>query len=215
MTVNYELDGQIYEMPDDTTEEEALAFLSKVGAPVSEPEVTTEVEHGGRLTPEQLATIDKAGEEFGIETDDLVRMMRAESQFDMEANKGTKKAQGAMQFFRPAWADATEHLKKRDIELTNADKYTARSALAAAAYQDRYRSVLGDDPSVEERYALHLLGPSIARKTLEANDDVRLGDVLSKRAIKGNPSLFPEGEDTTKGSLMKQIAIKMDKGEVK
>lgn len=202
---------QAYEFPDEMVDDEiAQVIRAEMNRQASEAMPSFEIDTG--LTPEDANVFVEAAEYAGMTHDDMARIARAESQFDMEANKGTKKAQGLFQFFPMAWTDAKDQLERDGkMELTQADKYNANSAWAAAAYQRRYRSLLSDNPTLEERYALHLLGPTQFRKVMESEGGV--GEYLSPAAIRGNPSLFPNKEDTTREELMEVISKKMEQGE--
>lgn len=144
-------------------------------------DVYRDVAEGSNLSPEEVASIGEVESNHG--------------KFSKPLKGGS--ARGLFQF-QP---DTAEHLIPGSSEsLLNRETQTE----LMKAYLEKNAA-----NTVEEAYINHNLGPSRAKKFLQASDETPINQVIPERVIKANPGLY---NVKTVGEAKQRIQQKLDKG---
>lgn len=114
-----------------------------------------------------LAIIDKAAKDAGVDRDTLRMYAAIESDFNPNAGAGTSTAKGLMQFVDKTWESAiAKHGAKYGIKPGTSPYDPYASAVLGAEYMKENLAKLKDvrpNPTVEDAYVSHFLGPGSAQ----------------------------------------------------
>lgn len=204
---NYRKTGKhlgIFDNPDDATayakslhEDQANEYLPQdqrksSGSPLPETPPVGQTAPAHEVRHPIVDAIHQASSKFGLPADFMVKMAKAESNFDSNAKPGTSNAQGVYQII----PSTVNNINKRfGTRFKPGDRLNPESNVQMASYltianaQDLQGS-LGRHPNQADLYTAHFLGSTDAAKLIKSLGSGRSAASMFPKAAKANRSIF-------------------------
>lgn len=144
--------------------------------------------------------ITGAGDSVGVDSNVLLAIAKAESNFNPNAKNKSSSASGLFQFIDSTWANMVDKYGEQyGVGMGDRMNPGANALMGALHTRDNaqsLKSVLNREPNVRELYLAHFSGVDKAKEVLaqlQKDPDVPASAVYSKQEIRSNPSIFKQG----------------------